>query len=169
MVNDDPVVRIGPMAVVVGIVLHDEDMLERTPRFLVTRRNQPSVPSAHGCWQFPGGKIEFGETSSVAIYREMREELSLTLKDLGTARMLPYFGTTLYETDKGPLHTVLLPFFFAAHHIAEPVLTDKGADAMAWMTAEELHGVRTLPALVPMLHVAEMYMQWLNAVRLLRF
>jgi 8-oxo-dGTP diphosphatase len=53
--------------IVVAAVIEQED------RFLVTRR-QDGVHLA-GMWEFPGGKIDPGETHAAALQRELREEL----------------------------------------------------------------------------------------------
>ena len=48
-------------------------VIEEGGRFLVTRR-QDGVHLA-GLWEFPGGKIDQGETHAAALVREIREEL----------------------------------------------------------------------------------------------
>ena len=50
-------------------------VIEGTGRFLVTRR-QPGVHLA-GMWEFPGGKIDPGETHEAALRRELLEELGV--------------------------------------------------------------------------------------------
>jgi 8-oxo-dGTP diphosphatase len=50
-------------------------VIERDDRFLLTRR-QPGV-HLEGCWEFPGGKCEPGETHAACLTREIREELGV--------------------------------------------------------------------------------------------
>jgi 8-oxo-dGTP diphosphatase len=48
-------------------------VVERDGAFLVTRR--PAGVHLEGCWEFPGGKCEPGESHQGCLGREMREEL----------------------------------------------------------------------------------------------
>lgn len=45
------------------------------PTWLLARRSSPG--SGNGCWEFPGGKVEPGETAAEALKREIEEELSV--------------------------------------------------------------------------------------------
>ena len=60
-----------PLSVVVAVI---EDP---SGRLLITRR--PWSASHGGFWEFPGGKIELGETADAALKREMQEELGLSI------------------------------------------------------------------------------------------
>lgn len=57
-------------------------------RLLAARRRQPV--SLAGRWEFPGGKVDPGETPEEALHREIAEELGVTI-DLG-AELLPTGG-----------------------------------------------------------------------------
>lgn len=50
-------------------------LLRRDGKFLICRR--PMHKARGGGWEFPGGKVEKGETRQQAIIREIREELNL--------------------------------------------------------------------------------------------
>ena len=66
-------VHTAKMVLVAACALLDED-----GRVLLTRRPQ-GKPMA-GLWEFPGGKVDAGETPEVALIRELREELGITVQ-----------------------------------------------------------------------------------------
>lgn len=66
------------ISVVGGAVL---DSLADPGQLLVARRTSP--PQFAGMWEFPGGKVESGETAEQALHRELLEELGVTIR-LGT-------------------------------------------------------------------------------------
>ena len=57
--------------VAVGILLRDDDALLLTSR--------PDGKPYAGYWEFPGGKLEAGETVEQALRRELNEELGVTI------------------------------------------------------------------------------------------
>lgn len=52
-------------------------VIERDGHFLAARRTEP--PALAGRWEFPGGKVEPGETDAEALIRECREELGVQI------------------------------------------------------------------------------------------
>ena len=60
-----------PVEVAVGV------LIDRNGQFLLTSRPQGKVYA--GYWEFPGGKLEAGETVEQALRRELQEELGITI------------------------------------------------------------------------------------------
>ncbi|GAA4041343.1 pyrimidine (deoxy)nucleoside triphosphate diphosphatase [Arthrobacter methylotrophus] len=54
------------------------DSLDNPKRLLVARRSAP--PQFAGMWEFPGGKLEAGESFEEALHRELLEELGITVR-----------------------------------------------------------------------------------------
>ena len=59
--------------VAVGVLIRSDDS------FLLTSR--PEGKAYAGYWEFPGGKLEFGETIAQALKRELQEEIGITIED----------------------------------------------------------------------------------------
>lgn len=65
-----------PVEVAVGVLI-ERDAAGRETRFLMTSRPPGKVYEGH--WEFPGGKVESGETIEQALRRELVEELGITI------------------------------------------------------------------------------------------
>ncbi|MBR6749357.1 MAG: (deoxy)nucleoside triphosphate pyrophosphohydrolase [Bacteroidaceae bacterium] len=88
-----------------------------------------------GMWEFPGGKIEFGESPKVALKREIQEELGvdITIEEL--------LCTTEYD----------YPSFHLTMHcylcsVASGEIELREHKSACWLTAETLDSVAWLPA-----------------------
>ena len=86
-------------------------------------------------WEFPGGKMEAGETAEEALKREIREELST---EISLGKLL---CTVEYDYPKFHLtmHCYLCSLQTEALHLNEH-------EAARWLTKEELGSIRWLPA-----------------------
>jgi len=60
-----------PVDVAVGV------LIDANGRFLLTSRPEGKVYAGH--WEFPGGKLEAGESVEAALRRELHEELGITI------------------------------------------------------------------------------------------
>ena len=95
-------------------------------------------------WEFPGGKVEDGETPKEALAREIKEELDTTI-DVGQ-----YIGTIEY--DYAAFHLSMDCF---AAEIVEGDLVLKEHEAAKWLSKETLYSVDWLPADVTILEAVE--------------
>jgi 8-oxo-dGTP diphosphatase len=103
-------------------------VIERADRRLLIgqRRRTDTSPLK---WEFPGGKVEEGETPEAALTRELREELGATLsKSVPIGRVVHQYAET-----SEPLEIL----FFAAA-IAETQLIPRSFEKIAWVLPKEL-------------------------------
>lgn len=111
-------------------------VLVRAGLVLAARRG-PAMAQA-GLWEFPGGKIEPGESPREALRRELREELHCDV-DVGEL-----VETTSHRYSFG---TVRLTTFFATLRSGEPAATEHAE--LRWLPATDLPGLDWAPADVP--------------------
>lgn len=118
-------------------------MVDSAGRILV-QRCPAGKPSA-GLWEFPGGKIETGESPEQALVRELAEELGVTVD----ARALSPVGFASLAT--GDRHLLLLLYAVSGWSGDPRALA---ASALAWHPCGALHLLPMPPAdrpLIPML------------------
>jgi mutator protein MutT len=123
---------VNPIRVVAAV-------LRRGDALLVGRR--PDSKRHGGMWEFPGGKIDPGETPTDAARRELAEELELTVT---------HVGDLLHSVRDE--HSPFVIEFYPVESEGEPVLHEHSE--IAWLTAEELTSHPLAPA-------DEAFVQWL--------
>lgn len=111
---------------VVAAVIRDGDKIFATAR---------GYGEYKGWWEFPGGKIEAGETPQQALAREIREELDTEI------RVGELIDTIEYDY---PMFHLSMDCFWADVVAGRLVL--KEAEAARWLTKKTLETVPWLPA-----------------------
>ena len=102
-------------------------LIDPDGRVLLTRR-PPGKPMA-GLWEFPGGKVEPGETPEAALIRELREELGI---DTWASCLAPL---TFASHGYADFH-LLMPVFICRRW--DGIVTPHEGQNLAWVTPDRL-------------------------------
>jgi 8-oxo-dGTP diphosphatase len=127
------------IVLVAALALLDED-----GRVLLTQR--PEGKSMAGLWEFPGGKVEPGETPEAALIREIREELGLDLRKPCLAPLT--FASHTYEK----FH-LLMPLYVCRRWEGE--IEPQEQQATAWVRASKLRDYPMPPADIPLIPILQ--------------
>ena len=127
------------LLVVVAAALIDGD-----GRVLVQQR--PAGKPMAGLWEFPGGKIDAGETPEAALRRELHEELGLTIDQSCLA------PAVFASESLGDRHLILLLYVLRKW---PGVPEMRHATALKWLRPVELHRLDMPPADRPLIGLLE--------------
>lgn len=114
-------------------------LVDNDGRVLLTKR--PEGRSMAGLWEFPGGKVEEGETPEAALIRELKEELSI---DVSESCLAPFtFASHEYET----FH-LLMPLYICRRWCGD--IEPQEGQEMAWVRPNKMRDFPMPPADVPL-------------------
>jgi 8-oxo-dGTP diphosphatase len=123
-----------PVVLVAAVALVDVD-----GRVLIAQR--PEGKSMAGLWEFPGGKVEPGETPEAALIRELEEELGI---ETWASCLAPFtFASHTYDS----FH-LLMPLFVCRKWQGTPVAREHAA--LKWVRAPRLSDYPMPAADVPL-------------------
>lgn len=125
------------MVLVSAVALIDAD-----GRILLAQR--PEGKSLAGLWEFPGGKVEPGETPEAALIRELREELAIDTHASCLAPMT--FASHAY-----PGFHLLMPLFACRKWTGVPVPQE--GQTLAWVRPNALRDYPMPPADLPLIPI----------------
>lgn len=112
-------------------------ILRKNGDILLAKRNDPKNHTVHGYWEFPGGKIEFGELPPATVVREVKEEVGLRVE------VKNFFSAYSWVNPTRPnIQIVLLVYVVqpVGSEIAKP--HNREVSEVAWMSLEK---ATTLP------------------------
>lgn len=117
-------------------------LIDTDGRVLLAQR--PAGKSMAGLWEFPGGKVEPGETPEAALIRELHEELGI---DTWASCLAPLtFASHAYDD----FH-LLMPLF--ACRKWEGVVTGREGQALVWVRPEKLRDYPMPAADLPLIPI----------------
>lgn len=128
-----------PILMVVAVALLDAD-----GRILLAQR--PEGKTLAGLWEFPGGKLEPGETPEAALIRELHEELGIDIRASCLAPLT--FASHSYEK----FH-LLMPLYVCRQWRGK--ITGKEGQKLAWVRAERLRDYPMPPADEPLIPILQ--------------
>jgi len=110
-------------------------------KILLQKRTDPFIPKADGKWEFPGGRVEFGENPQDAIRRECLEEIGCEVK---VGKISPLINSVIWETaDGGKIHA-LVTCYEAELVKGTAFSADKKVAEVRWFLEEEIKNLDTL-------------------------
>ncbi|PPD30991.1 MAG: 8-oxo-dGTP diphosphatase MutT [Hyphomicrobium sp.] len=112
------------------------------PENRVLLAQRPVGKSMAGLWEFPGGKVEQGETPEAALRRELAEELAIEVCE----KCLAPFSFASHGYDEFHL---LMPLFLCRNWDGE--ITPREGQRIAWVRANRLSEYHMPPADLPLL------------------
>ena len=121
-------------------------LIDPDKRILIAER--PAGKPMAGLWEFPGGKVEEGETPEDTVIRELFEELAVSVKKACLAPL------TFASHDYSDFH-ILMPLFVCRRWDGIPV--GREAQRLKWVRANRLRDFPMPPADEPLIsHLADL-------------
>jgi len=115
-------------------------LVRKDGRILLQKR--PQGRSMAGLWEFPGGKLEDGETPEAALVRELSEELAI---NIDVANLMPACFASAEIGDR-PL---LLILYICKDWDGDPVAVE--SPELGWFTADDMVRLPMPPADIPLI------------------
>ena len=122
-------------------------LIDPDGRVLLAQR--PEGKSMAGLWEFPGGKVEPGETPEAALIRELEEELGIRTWNSCLAPLT--FASHSYDT----FH-LLMPVFACRRW--EGIVQPRENQALVWVRARDLRDYPMPAADIPLIPALQMWL-----------
>ncbi|MBU3131035.1 (deoxy)nucleoside triphosphate pyrophosphohydrolase [Clostridium gasigenes] len=112
-------------------------ILQKDDKILIARKAPGK--SLEGYFEFPGGKIEAGETPEESLVRELMEEMSIKVK------VNKYVGESIYDYGN-----IIISLKGYTAEILEGEITLSDHDMYEWVTISEIKSYKLAPADIPL-------------------
>ena len=130
-----------PLVLVAACALIDQEK-----RVLITQR--PEGKPMAGLWEFPGGKVEEGESPEDTVIRELHEELSIVVTR-------PCLAPLTFSSHNYREFQILMPLFVCRRWEGSPV--PREGQQLKWVRANRLRDFPMPPADEPLIsHLADL-------------
>ena len=114
-------------------------LIDARGKILLTKR--PTGKSMAGLWEFPGGKVEEGETAEAALIRELKEELGIEVETAALRHL------TIAAHTYDDFH-LLMPLYVCRKWCGDP--QGREGQECLWCTPEEMRALAMPPADAPL-------------------
>ncbi len=115
-------------------------LLDGEGRVLIAQR--PPGKSMAGLWEFPGGKVQAGETPEYALCRELEEELGIDIRET-------CLSPIAFASHRYPDFHLLMPLYACRMWNGTP--TAKEGQVLAWVRPVDLYEYPMPPADIPLI------------------
>lgn len=109
-------------------------------RVLLAQR--PPGKSMAGLWEFPGGKVEMGERPEDALIRELKEELSITVRE-------PCLAPLTFASHNYPDFHLLMPLYICRRW--DGFVRAAEGQVIKWVRTKDLRTYQMPPADIPLI------------------
>ena len=114
---------------VLGVCTNNKDEV------LLALRHDPKYPDIHHQWHFPGGEIEFGETSQQTIIRELKEEIDCQVEII---KLIPYIGSKIFKYPSSKRHIIMIGYLVKIVS-GTPQPKDRETAALKWIKPKQIN------------------------------
>ena len=144
VINDDSLssdgIIITPLNNLPKIIRVTAAIIEKEGKILIAKRKAGDDLFA-GLWEFPGGKIEEGETPEECIARELKEELDIEVK----------VGKLISSNKHKYPHGIFELLAYRIKHISGAMILNDH-DEIKWVTVDEISNFEFPPANTPIIN-----------------
>jgi 8-oxo-dGTP diphosphatase len=119
-------------------------LIDSDGRILLAQR--PEGKSLAGLWEFPGGKVEPGETPEETLVRELEEELGIVTK-------VPCLAPLTFASHSYEKFHLLMPLYVCRRY--EGIPTGREGQAVKWVRANALRDYPMPPADEPLIPILQ--------------